>query len=206
MCKDGVEYAIYFFDEGSADCQEIYDTVLDYDPLTLNLAHVLQGRIPQIVGVTQTTFSFTYDPPQLFYDSVVPPGSSNCFVIDHRGYLVASKDSQYTFNLANDLDDLIYVWVGDTALSGFDVSNTVIRQSYSTHYNSQLSYTLTAGSDDISYIPVRLFYSNVNGPGEFQVSVTGSSGSTPEFSTCSRDPDAPFWPVWEQEQVGGDSQ
>lgn len=203
MCKEGVEYAIYFFDSGSPACDEISRPVLGNDPLNVNLANIIEGKVPQAVGVTRTTFGFTYNPPQLFYDTVVPPGSSDCFVIDHRGYLVVSNNDESTFELANGVDDLIYVWLGDTALSGqFDHTNTVIRQSVNTHLNSQLTYTFTPGTVETSYIPIRLFYSNLRGGGAFQLSVTETSGSTPVFSTCSMEDNAPFWLPWEQEEVG----
>ncbi|KAI7773134.1 hypothetical protein LA080_011757 [Diaporthe eres] len=200
--SNGVEYAVYFFNEGSPTCDEILSTVLGSDPLTLNLADMIQGRIPQVVGVTDTTFGFSYNPPQLFYNSPVPPDSPNCFVIDHRGYLVVSDDTDYTFQLGEYLDDLIYVWIGDAALSGgFDPSNTVIRQSFGTYHNSQFTYTFNSGTFGTTYIPIRLFYSNVRGGGQFSVSVTEGSRSTPEFSTCSMEDNVPFWLPWEQEQV-----
>lgn len=221
VCEDGVEYAVYFFDnDGTGECQELLDTSSSQDPLYLNLAKVINGKVPHATGITPNIDGLALDPkpgePTTIYDYTTPPdvdASNSCTVVSHRGYLVLSNpDGSYPLTIYGDVDDLIYIWGGDAALSGgYDTSNTIIRKLMGTWNNEQSYYnfgveepTKLKRDDATKYIPVRILYASLPGAGHFQLSLYGSPD--PQFVTCSGDQNAPSWLPWDQEEVKGQEQ
>ncbi|KAG8157970.1 hypothetical protein KVR01_012242 [Diaporthe batatas] len=184
VCEAGVEYAVYFFPDGSDECQELIKTSFTQDPLNLNLAKILDGKVPQATGITPNIYGLELNPqsgePTTIYDYTTPSDvdiSSSCTVVYHRGYLVLSNpDNSHPLSIYDDVDDLIYIWGGDAALSGgFDPSNTIIRKVMGTWNNEQIYHQFGVEDstklkrDVTSYIPIRLFYANLPGAGQFQL-------------------------------------
>lgn len=102
VCEDGVEYAIYFFNnDGTGECQELYETYGTQDPLNLNLANIIKGKAPHATGITPNIFGLEFDPQPgertTIYDYTTPSdidASAACTVVSHRGYLVLSRSLQ----------------------------------------------------------------------------------------------------------------
>lgn len=66
---------------------------------------------------------------------------------------------------------------------------------------------ITTGVDDATrvkrdgtrYIPIRVFYANLGGAGQFRLSTAGYPAPQIKIITCSGDQVAPYWLPWEQE-------
>lgn len=215
VCEDGVEYAVYFFDNDGTECQELIETYSSQDPLHLNLAKVIDGKVPHATGITPNIYGLELNPqpgePTTTYDYTTPSdvdASNSCTVVYHRGYLVLSnRDNSFPLSIYADVDDLIYIWGDDAALSGgYDPSNTIIRKvmgswnNANTYYNFGVDDPTKFKRDDTAiYIPIRVFYANLPGPGQFDLFMYGSP--EPRFITCSGDQSAPSWLPWDQERT-----
>lgn len=184
--------------------------VFSMNLLNLNLGSIIQGKTPDFTGITENPLQFVYDPaknpagqPIPFYGTQVPETYSNCFVIDHRGYLVTTDNVNYNLFLRY-VDDVAYAWIGDAALSGnFNVSTSVVHETMWGGTNAQTSFNFNASTTTTVYAPIRVLYANIdNAGGYFDLPITPSDFSTPEFVTsCSNIDDAPPFPDWADELV-----
>lgn len=186
----------------------------------MDLTLVTQNKVPQGTGLTPQGGTGTapilgatdYDNwlrPYRIYGYTAPAGtdaSHTCLAVWHRGYLKLPSAGTYTFNMITDIspngevDDNIYVWLGDKAISGnFNPRNSVVRKLFEAETNAQKTYSFVASVTDV-YVPIRVFYANRLGPGYFKVTITGP-GSQPSLLSCSGTQVAPDWLPWEQERV-----
>ena len=92
-------------------------------------------------------------------------------VVDHRGYLFAPIDGEYTFYI--DLsDNIVEIWLGSYAYSGWNRKNADIEALFT---EGVQSYTATYSAAE--YIPIRVLWANSDGPGSFYISITAPDGT-----------------------------
>lgn len=53
ICTQGVEYAVYHFASSSSECAELRRSYSTGDPESLNLATMIEGKVPQGTGISQ---------------------------------------------------------------------------------------------------------------------------------------------------------
>jgi hypothetical protein len=99
------------------------------------------------------------------------------------GQFYATSAGTWTFAIPAS-DDFTMVWLGDTAMTGYTLTNSLVRNGYSaatTGANSVPSATATLSKD--TRYPIRVQWSNGGGPGGLQISVTPPGGvSTSDLS------------------------
>jgi hypothetical protein len=132
-------------------------------------------------GVKKVTYTGYHDDDVAFTDTAVATASTtaNNFAISnpgntvpgdppeyitvlYTGYLLATYTGTWTFVLSS--DDGSYLWIGNTAVSGYTTSNELASASYLGPGTATIS--LTAGE----YYPIRLLYGN--GPAEGFLALT----------------------------------
>lgn len=210
FCRQGLEYAAYFFDSSSAQCAEISRTYRAGDPLVMNLTTVIQGQVPSGTGQTQlnewTDYNSTdLNGPVTIYDHTSPPGTNvwnTCSVIQYRGYLNSSEPGVYTVRIDFDPDDVVYFWFSDLSFSGrFSPQYSHVRKLKGADLHASTLF-MFGGASSTVYYPIRILYGNLGGPGNFNLSISFTS----EFSrvSCVGVKGAPDWLPWEQELVGTD--
>lgn len=97
--------------------------------------------------------------------------SDNFFVVDHRGYIHVDLTGTYTFTIS-DIDDVVYIWYGDLAISGWTKANSWSSSINSPNQNP-LQITLAQGSITL----IRIMFGQAQGPAQFKISVTNPAGS-----------------------------
>jgi hypothetical protein len=90
-----------------------------------------------------------------------------------RGYFIPNTTGSYTFSL-NQPDDVGYMWIGPTAISGWTSANAVIRGVTVTSASGVYTTTLTAGV----LTPLRLAFGNSGGAMSYALSVRDPAGVT----------------------------
>jgi len=148
-----------YYDITQLPTQYDNDTVVD-NP---NLAEftVTPGVIR--AGVKKVTYTGYHSDDVAFTDTATATASTtaNNFVIAsiaenttvlYTGYLLATYTGTWTFTITS--DDASYLWIGNTAVSGYTTSNELAGASYLGPGTGTIS--LTAGE----YYPIRLLYGN----------------------------------------------
>lgn len=120
--------------------------------------------------------------------------------MQHTGYFHPNKVGTYTFNLPGDqLDDVVYTWIGDPARSGYNNGNAYYIADYYAPTSRSFTYDVQNAGD---YIPFRLSWVNAQQGGGFGFSVEDPDGnvilsdSTPTtdgqfVNGCANSVDAP---------------
>ena len=93
----------------------------------------------------------------------------------YLGYFLAPSTGIYTFGIAS--DDAGYLWIGDTATSGYTTSNAIVAQPglRGAAYTYSGNISLTAGV----YYPIRFMTGNNGGNGgQFLAWNVGGGGYT----------------------------
>ena len=132
---------------------------------------------------------------------------ANYFVLNHRGYIFAEMNGEYTFT-TSDVDDITYLYLGDAALKGYDRTNYAAKLVCCDPSLTSASATYALKTGD--YLPFRVVFGQQGGPVAFTFSVTAPDGSVvldagtqgSEFVvqySCDGDA-APKFPAWGQEQ------
>ncbi|KAI0840888.1 GLEYA domain-containing protein [Hypoxylon sp. FL0890] len=99
--------------------------------------------------------------------------NTDFYVIDHRGYLFAPQTGAYTIS-ATGVDDAVFVWYGETAVSGWSRANdALLVTTDSPNQSGSIPVTLNAGD----YLPFRIMYAQAQGGAEFQLSITAPDGT-----------------------------
>ncbi|KAF3025091.1 hypothetical protein G7054_g13166 [Neopestalotiopsis clavispora] len=121
------------------------------------------GGISGSCPYTSSTFSF-YGYTQ----------NCNNIALNYRGYLYAGQSGDFTFTISS-ADDIVIVWAGDAAYSGWTRSNALLDVTYTQLYSGikTATYTATAGE----YIPLRIIFSQGDGPFAFDIEVTAPDGT-----------------------------
>jgi hypothetical protein len=107
----------------------------------------------------------------------------NYFALNHRGYIFAQLDGDYTFTFPEP-DDIVLLWVGERAYSGWtranaDAINIVNGGQTVTH-----KVTFEAGK----YYPIRIIFGQAQGPATFTASVTAPDGTVILSSSSGASP------------------
>ncbi|KAF9877502.1 hypothetical protein CkaCkLH20_05202 [Colletotrichum karsti] len=215
-CIAGAEFALHVLDEKSSLCRNVLQKEYPYvEAEEYNLKKFVQGRVPVGTGLAQSPrYSQQDDTQPINYNGVKGPAGSNfrCNIVVHRGYIKASYPGSYELYI-NEPEDVMFVWVGDKAKSGFNAGNADIRaqEGRNTFPYSTFIYFETVEE----YIPFRIFWANGKGPGSFSVGLypdyvliidlpEGVVVDNPVlYSNCSGDASpAPAWPAWQNEIWG----
>jgi hypothetical protein len=145
-------------------------------------------------GVSKVTYSGYHNDDVTFTDTAAVTASEvatnftiasiaeNTTVL-YTGYLLADYTGTWTFGMAS--DDASYLWIGNTAVTGYTTSNELVTASYNGSGTGTIS--LTAGE----YYPIRLLYGNSPASGNLTLTYayTGQT-ATSDFTGKLFRPDA----------------
>jgi hypothetical protein len=119
-----------------------------------------------VLGFTKTTYSGYHNEVTTYTDLTAISSTTSTSSINitsesstttelYLGYILADYTGTWTFSLTS--DDGSYLWIGNTAISGYTTSNTLINNG-GLHGSATVSATinLTAGQ----YYPIRVLYGN----------------------------------------------
>lgn len=128
-------------------------------------------------GSTYST-SFNTGNDQTYYSAYGQPARDvQRLGINERGYLYAYQTGTYVFDLQYS-DDVVAVWVGDVAYSGYNRQNTNLfgtYSSYKTDYNRDMQFSIfLAGA---TYTPFRIITANTGGPGGYTFVLSAPDGT-----------------------------
>jgi hypothetical protein len=104
--------------------------------------------------------------------------TENCnnIALNYRGYLYAGQTGTFTFSITS-ADDIVLVWAGQAAYSGWTRANALLDVTYpelgSGTGGIVGTYAATAGQ----YIPLRILFSQGDGPFAFGVQITAPDGT-----------------------------
>lgn len=145
------------FGAGSAD-----DFLLDFVQF--------RGTIYPIAGLYQYSQAGYYADNVDFFISMTPIAATNNIAstlgaaatsYQYLGYFLAPSTATYRFGIAS--DDAGYLWIGDTAVSGYTTNNAIVAQPglRGAAYTYSANINLTAGI----YYPIRFMTGNNAGAG-----------------------------------------
>ncbi|KAI0133894.1 GLEYA domain-containing protein [Xylariales sp. AK1849] len=107
--------------------------------------------------------------------------TENCnnLALNYRGYLYAGQTGTFTFSITA-ADDIVLVWAGQAAYSGWTRSNALLDVTYpevgdGTGAGGTITGTYSAIAGQ--YIPLRILFSQGDGPFGFGVQVTAPDGT-----------------------------
>lgn len=165
---------------------------------------IQSGIVGQVGSVEQSNYGLP-----LQFDGLAAPGNTAMpfNVLEHRGYIVPAAAGSYKviFTL---VDDLAALWIGDHAITGIILSQSVLNGTLGSYTNSPLTYIFTVGPADVGKpIPIRIFWGNAGGPGGHLWKIIDSSGTEIlGYSTQKNYQivvrctglgiNAPEWPAW----------
>jgi hypothetical protein len=107
----------------------------------------------------------------------------NAYSILYTGYFKADFTGSFTFNL--NTDDETYLWIGDTAITGYTTANRLVYSSSGS--NGSGSITLTNGT----YYPIRILWGNATGPAYCNLSFTRNSQTITDWTGYTFHPITP---------------
>jgi hypothetical protein len=126
------------------------------------------GQVPVATGVSEAiSFSaqFSGDGPATI-DGVTIPGTVSGYVgFESVGYLLPPATDKYTLQIDH-VDDIMFFWYGDIALSGWNTRNGLFAY-YTPTYNF-LTFNAVAGVP----LPFRLLYINAETASGFNIKLT----------------------------------
>jgi GLEYA domain/Interleukin-like EMT inducer len=136
-----------------------------------------------VSGIKKVTYTGYHTDDVAFTDTatVTDTTTSNNFTIAsiaenttvlYTGYLLATYTGTWTFTLTS--DDGAYLWIGNTAVSGYSTSNELAASTYNTTGTGTISLT------DGEYYPIRLLYGNGPAGGNLNLTYahTGQSATS----------------------------
>ena len=133
-------------------------------------AIVIRGTIYPVAGLVQYTQAGYYADNVNFFTAMTVVGATNTVnttlgatttSYQYLGYFLATATGVYRFGIAS--DDAGYLWLGDTAATGYATTNAVIAQPglRGAAYTYSRNYLLRAGV----YYPIRFMTGNNGGAG-----------------------------------------
>jgi hypothetical protein len=166
-----------------------------------NYAPNYSGTTTKVGGINEPAGSYV----DLYGTGETVPASY--FVLNHRGYIFAQVDGDYTFTTSQ-VDDITYLYLGDDAIRGYGLANYDARAVCCSAPANSASATYTLKTGD--YLPFRLVFGQQGGPVIFSFSVTAPDGTVIlDADTQNSDfivqyscdgTTAPAFPAWGQEQ------
>ncbi|KAJ4185330.1 hypothetical protein NW767_012976 [Fusarium falciforme] len=180
-CTPGLEWAFYNFEQ--APDGETNPGQIPYHPTeqtttwsqqTFQIGTSFSGQSPGSRGTTTTVGIPSQD--QTFAVYGTDTGTNAQYnIVQHIGYFHPSKVGTYTFNLPGDqLDDVVYTWIGDPARSGYNNGNAYYIADYYAPTSRSFTYDVQNAGD---YIPFRLSWVNAQQGGGFGFSVEDPDGN-----------------------------
>jgi hypothetical protein len=166
-----------------------------------NYAPNYSGTTTKVGGINEPAGSYV----DLYGTGEVVPASY--FVLNHRGYIFAQVDGEYTFTTSQ-VDDITYLYLGDDAIRGYGLNNFDAKAVCCSAPANSASATYTLKTGD--YLPFRLVFGQQGGPVIFSFSITAPDGTVIlDADTQNSDfivqyscdgTTAPAFPAWGQEQ------
>ncbi|KAF3929248.1 hypothetical protein AA313_de0205312 [Arthrobotrys entomopaga] len=98
------------------------------------------------------------------------------YTLNFRGFFYCPVTDTYTVSLYN-VDDLAAIWLGQNAYLGYTESDASLVSRYhggTGYQNVQTSFQCNGGT----YAPIRIIMGNKSGARSYDVSITGSSGTS----------------------------
>ncbi|KAJ6440730.1 Ca2+-modulated nonselective cation channel polycystin protein [Purpureocillium lavendulum] len=177
-CTQGVEYALWMFEEGSDKADELYVAYQNFPVLNRN--SLVSGVPPAQSGVVaRVGFPqwWDYGNPLRFDGVSGPAGSSMPYnVLEHRGYLVPSQAGAYAFQFSM-VDDVAAVWIGEHAQSDISTRYSVLNGTLG-DYNPPKRYAYNVAEADLGKpVPFRVFWGNGPGPAGHLWNIVDPSGA-----------------------------
>ena len=129
-----------------------------------------RGDIYPVAGLYQYSQAGYYNDDVNFFTSMTPVAATNNIAstlgtattsYQYLGYFLAPSTGTYNFGIAS--DDAGYLWIGDTAVSGYTTGNAIVAQPglRGAAYTYSGNINLTAGV----YYPIRFMTGNNAGAG-----------------------------------------
>ncbi|KAJ3468027.1 hypothetical protein MRS44_002092 [Fusarium solani] len=180
-CTPGLEWAFYNFEQ--APDGETNPGHIPYHPTeqtttwsqqTFQIGTSLSGQSPGSRGTATTVGIPSQD--QTFTVYGTDTGTNAQYnIVQHIGYFHPNKVGTYTFNLPGDqLDDVVYTWIGDPARSGYNNGNAYYIADYYAPTSRSFTFDVQNAGD---YIPFRLSWVNAQQGGGFGFSVEDPDGN-----------------------------
>ncbi|KAK6499076.1 hypothetical protein TWF481_011645 [Arthrobotrys musiformis] len=106
------------------------------------------------------------------HDFIVHDTAANTYAISYRSFIYAPKTGVYKFSIPY-VDNLLGMWIGDKALSGWSNSNADADPHLGVGSGTAtFERSFTAGE----YVPFRMMWLNTGGPGGYDFDVTDPAG------------------------------
>lgn len=213
-CTEGVEYALYDFGDDVSRMERIIDAYYANDYHAISVPNIV-GHVTPLQNGVVSKVGFQgqgdYSQPLQFSGLTAPAGTNMQYnVFQYRGYLIPSMAGTYTVRF-DWVDDMALVFVGDAAVTGFDVNQALLGASlFGPPADAKLATINIAAADVGKALPFRIYWANDGGPAGFLASIVDPSGAVvlgldsvknqQIVSSCDAGSLAPVWPAWEAEQ------
>lgn len=213
-CTEGVEYALYDFGDDPDRRDQILDAYYASDYHRISVPNMVGHVTPLQTGVvSQLGFPEQgdyYGPLQFSGVSAPADTDMQYNVLQYRGYLIPSMAGEYTveFDL---VDDMAVVFVGDAAVTGFNVNQALLGANLFGPPAMSQQATINVDDADVGKaLPFRIYWANGGGPAGLLASISDPTGAvilgegSPKnqqiVSSCDAGSLAPAWPAWDAEQ------
>ncbi|KAF3055547.1 hypothetical protein GL218_07220 [Daldinia childiae] len=144
-------------------------------------ADVYKTRIPIYSDVTPWIgghLGYTNANPDTttFYGSPVELNSTY-FALNHQAYLYACEGGTWQFDIT-DVDDVVFAWIGETAVSGWTDENADAKAvwSFARNDNRHGSASVRKDLEGDRFYPLRFVFANGQRYGLFNLTITSPSG------------------------------
>ena len=151
----GMKYAVYYDNDYAA-----WNNANNFDPT------VFKSERPE--AGPSVTYTVGDKGSSSLYDSGLQWTTTEHFVLNQVGYLIAPETGTYTFSFPY-ANDVLVVWVGPNAYSGWTRSNANAVISY---YGGSFTFQMTKGQ----YYPFRIILENTWGGAALTANVWSPSG------------------------------
>lgn len=153
-----------------------------------NIAKINHVEIEYLSGLSGVRYAGYHNDDPTWFNTAIPQGDTNLLTeinnfsssFDYAqeeyyswqwiGYFRASTTDEYTFYLNS--DDGSYLWIGDTALSGFTVANSLVNNG-GPHGPTEVSGSISLIEG--VYYPIRIQFGEIGGGDILTVSFSSSS-------------------------------
>lgn len=169
--NQGVQFAYYPSPFG-VNTDGVYS---QFDPTYFKTA------TPVVSGTAGSAGGISGSCPNSFSTFNFYGNTENCnnIALNYRGYLYAGQSGTFTFTISS-ADDIVLIWAGSFAYSGWNRANAFLDVTYpelgagaGSGGSISASYVAVAGE----YIPLRILFSQGDGPFGFNIAVTAPDGS-----------------------------
>jgi hypothetical protein len=150
-----------------------YSGNFNYDPKWFSSASLKNGNNGVSTGSSLNFSCLASATNNNFIDSNNNNGQIN-FSIQFLGYFYTQNyNGIWTF--ATSSDDASYLWIGNVATTGYTIANALVGNS-GVQGTSKISATISLNAN--TYYPIRIQYSQVDGPSILIVTITPPGGTS----------------------------